>query len=153
MEIAKRIYGNIQTSYLSTMYLAEQVNYIWKLQWKKEWLQARSKRFKLLQDEHSVFKIDLNAMSKWYIDGYKRKKELSKKKKALLKKNVFTLGFEPGFILFYLKPNNSLSVREREQVKVVFLEEKVKTRFIQKKKKKEDDGKKKIIKKVNKNWE
>lgn len=153
LEIARRIYGNIDTNNLSTIFLAEQINYIWKLQWQQEWVQARNKRLILMQDEHNAFKIDLNAMSKGYIDGYERKKEMSKKKKALLKKNVFTLGFEPGFALFYLKPNNSISTEEREKVKIIFSEEVVRHKIIQKKKpdkKVDKQGKKE--KKKNTNW-
>lgn len=140
------------TNTLTTIYLAEQINYMWKLQWKKEWLQARSKRLKLMQNEHNVFKIDINSMSKGYIDGFERKKELSKKKKALMKKNTFTLGFEYGFTLFYLRPNNSLSAKERNKIKIILTEDENKTKIIQKKKKlvlkKKPEKKKK-----NSSWE
>lgn len=135
LEIAKRIYGNMSIAALHTVYLAEQINYIWKLQWKKEWLQARSKRFKLMQNEHNMFKIDLNSMAKGYIDGFDRKKEISKKKKAQLKKNVFTLGFDPGFTLLYLRPNSTLNIKDRNKIKIIISEEENKTRVMQKKKK------------------
>jgi len=55
LEIAKRVYGNMPINTLTTIYLAEQINYLWKLQWRKEWLQARSKRLKLMQNEHSIY--------------------------------------------------------------------------------------------------
>lgn len=152
LEIAKRIYGNMPTPTLTTIYLAEQINYIWKLQWKKEWLQARSKRLKLMQNEHNMFKIDLNSMAKGYIDGFDKKKELTKKKKSQSKKNVFTLGFEHGFTLFYLRPNNSLSAKEKNKIKIVLTEEETRNKIIQKKKKivlkKKPEKKKK-----NSSWE
>ncbi len=135
LEIAKRVYGNMSIASLHTIYLAEQINYIWKLQWKKEWLQARSKRFKLMQNEHNIFKIDLNAMAKGYVDGFDRKKEISKKKKAQLKKNVFTLGFDPGFTLFFLRPNSTLNAKDRNKIKIIISEDETKTKIIQKKKK------------------
>ncbi len=146
LEIAKRIYGNMPINTLTTIYMAEQINYIWKLQWKKEWLQARSKRLKLMQNEHNMFKIDINSMAKGYIDGYDKKKKLTKKKKSQSKKNVFTLGFEPGFTLFYLRPNNSLSAKERNKIKIILTEEENKTKkkfFLKKKKKKKKLKKKK----------
>lgn len=151
LEIAKRIYGNMPINTLNTIYLAEQINYMWKLQWKKEWLQARNKRLKLMQNEHSMFKIDLISMSKGYIDGFERKKVLSRKKKAMLKKNVFTLGFEPGFTIFYLRPNSSLSIKEKNKVKIILSEEDSKTKIIQKKKK--VIVKKKPQKKKKTSWE
>lgn len=152
IEVAKRVYGNLPINTLTTLYLAEQINYIWKLQWKKEWLQARGKRFKLLQNEHSIFKIDINAMSKGYVDGFDRKKQLSKKKKALLKKNTLTLGFDPGFTLFYLRPSNTLSSIEKNKIKLVLTEEEIRTRVSQKKK--TVAPKKKVEKKkTNKSWE
>lgn len=151
IEIAKRIYGNMPITTLSTIYLAEQINYIWKLQWKKEWQQARSKRFKLMQNEHSMFKIDLNAMAKGYVDGFDTKKQVTKKKKNQTKKNVFTLGFEPGFALYYLRPNTSLSAKERNKIKVVLTEEETRVKTIQKKKK--ILQKKKPEKKKSSSWE
>lgn len=81
LDISRRIYGNMSTNTLHTIYLAEQINYMWKLQWKKEWRQARIKRLKLMQNEHSMFKIDLNAMSKGHISGFDTKKQITKKKK------------------------------------------------------------------------
>nr|YP_740808.1 ribosomal protein S13 [Tetrahymena pigmentosa]ABI51717.1 ribosomal protein S13 [Tetrahymena pigmentosa] len=152
IEIAKRIYGNMPVTTLTTIYMAEQINYMWKLQWKKEWLQARSKRLKLMQNEHNMFKIDINSMSKGYIDGFDKKKELTKKKKSQSKKNVFTLGFEPGFTLFYLKPNNSLSSKEKNKIKIILNEEENRVKIVQKKKKivlkKKPEKKKK-----NSSWE
>nr|QBI37874.1 ribosomal protein S13 [Tetrahymena rostrata]QGS65251.1 ribosomal protein S13 [Tetrahymena rostrata] len=153
LEIAKRIYGNMPISTLNIIYLAEQINYIWKLQWKKEWLQARSKRLKLMQKEHSMFKIDINSMAKGYIDGFERKKALSKKKKAQQKKNIFTLGFEPGFTLYYLKPNNSLSTKERNKIKIILTEDDNKTKIIQKKKKIISKKKPDKKKKKNSSWD
>lgn len=151
LELAKRIYGNMPISTLTTIYMAEQINYIWKLQWKKEWLQARSKRFKLMQNEHSMFKIDLNSMAKGYIDGFDRKKQLSKKKKAQLKKNVFTLGFDLGFAIYYIKSSSSINPKDRDKVKVILTEDSNRVKLIQKKKK--ILPKKKIEKKKNTSWE
>lgn len=135
LDISRRIYGNMSVSTLNTIYLAEQINYMWKLQWRKEWRQARVKRLKLMQNEHSMFKIDLNAMSKGYLTGFDTKKQITKKKKNQSGKNIFTLGFEPGFALYYLRPNTSISMKEREKIKIVLNEEEVRTKVIQKKKK------------------
>lgn len=151
LEVAKRVYGNIPVTNLNTIYLAEQINYIWKLQWKSEWLQARSKRLKLMQNEHSMFKIDINSMAKGHIDGFNKKKEVNKKKKKNEKKNVFTLGFEPGFTLFYLRPNAALSAKEKNKIKIILTEDENKAKVAQKKKK--IIQKKKPNKKKKTSWE
>jgi len=135
LDISRRIYGNMPTNTLNTIYLAEQINYIWKLQWKKEWRQARIKRLKLMQNDHSIFKIDLNAMSKGYLSGFETKKQITKKKKNQTGKNIFTLGFEPGFALYYLRPNTSISTKEREKIKIILNEDDTKLKVVQKKKK------------------
>lgn len=86
-------------------------------------------------------------MSKGYVDGFDRKKQLSKKKKALLKKNTLTLGFDPGFTLFYLRPSNTLSSIEKNKIKLVLTEEETRTRTRVSKKKKTIASKKKVEKK------
>ena len=88
-----------------------------------------------MQNEHSMFKIDLNAMAKGHIGGFDTKKQITKKKKNQIGKNVFTLGFEHGFALYYLRPNTSISTKERDKIKIILNEEDTRIRIIQKKKK------------------
>lgn len=154
LELAKRIYGNLASNSINTLYLAEQVNYIWKLQWKKEWLQARNKRLKLtFKDYNNIFKIDLNSMSKGHVDGFDKKSNASKKK-TQMKKNTFTLGFEPNFVLYYLNLSNSTS-KDKNKFQLLFTEESQKTKLVQKKKAnvKKINVKKSNVKKKNNNWD
>ena len=55
------------------------------------------------------FKIDLLAMSKLQIDVISKKKDSSKSKKS--KKNIFTLGFDPGFTKSVLKQNTKIKLK------------------------------------------
>lgn len=146
IETAKKIYGNLNTATLHMLFLAEHINFLWKTQWKKEWLEARSKRYKLLQNDHGLYKIDIISMSKGLIDGYTKKKKISNKKKAQMKKNNFTLGFDYRFTNYYLKPNNELNDYDKNRAKLVINEDIIKNKNINKKKLVE----KKIVKKKKK---
>lgn len=63
------------------------------------------------------------------------KNNLQKKKKNQIGKNIFTLGFEPGFALYYLRPNTSVSAKERNRIKIILNEDDNKVKVVQKKKK------------------
>lgn len=150
LDLAKRIYGNLSSNTVSVMYLAEQMNYIWKLQWKKEWRQARNKRLILMYNEYNnLFKIDLNLMSKGFLDGFD-KKNMSKKKQYG-NKNTFTLGFEPNFVAYYLDPNKAN--KEKSKFQLVFNEEPIRARLTLKKKTQPQQKKQTNVKKKNLNWD
>ena len=68
---------------------------MWKSQWEKEWYDAKQKRIKSTKNVKILPKIDLVAMSKLQLGQTSNNKKNSKKKTQ--KKNVFTLGFDPGF--------------------------------------------------------
>lgn len=150
IDLARRLYGNLPTSTLSTLYLAEQVNFLWKLQFRKEWGEARGRRLKITHKVYNtIFKIDLNALAKGYVDGFSKKNTSRKKNQE--KKNTFTLGFEPNFVKHYLDPVKS----DKEKVKyaLIYTEEAPKIKSLSKKKIIIKSTKKKIIKKKNINWE
>ena len=134
LEAAKKIYGNLNKNTINMLFLAEHVNFMWKTQWKKEWLEARGKRYKLLQNDHGLYKIDIVSMSKCLIDGYTKKKKITNKKKTQNKKNNFTLGFDYRFTNYYLKPNAELNDYDKNRVKLVLNDEVLKNKNLNKKK-------------------
>jgi len=75
----RKIHTNNNLVNLNTFYLAEQVNLLWKSQWKIEWREARKKRLKITNKLQSPVTIDIFSMSK----------NIVKKKKSLIKKIYF----------------------------------------------------------------
>ncbi len=88
IQSSKKIYGNLNNNILNMLYMSEHINYLWKIQWKKEWLEARSKKFKLMKKTHAIFYIDIISMSKGYLSGYTKKNYYQKKKKINQKKII-----------------------------------------------------------------
>lgn len=111
LRIAKKFYGNIAPNEINMAYLAEDINLLWKAQWDNEW-KAAKKKVKLAEKKNSrtPLKIDLASMAKNNIilDDVTNKKLKANKKKRVIQKNVFTLGFDPGFTKFVLKSYNTL---------------------------------------------
>lgn len=72
-------------------------------------------------------KIDLASMAKNNIilDDVTNKKLKANKKKRVVQKNVFTLGFDPGFTRFVLKSYNTIV---RSTYPVMLVETKTKTK-------------------------
>lgn len=99
--ISKKIYGTNFSNDYFTAYLAEEVNNMWRLQWGLEWLEAKKKRVNLQKNVKNNFKVDLVSMAKLQIDSFNKKKTSPKLKKS--KRNVFTLGFDPGFTKTIIK--------------------------------------------------
>jgi len=96
IEVAKRLYGENFSKDYFVAYLAEEVNRMWKSQWEKEWYEAKQKRIKSTKNVKNLPKIDLVAMSKLQL-GQTSNNNKKNSKKKIQKKNVFTLGFDPGF--------------------------------------------------------
>lgn len=117
--VAKRLYGNIPLDNLNVTYLAEQINLLWKLQWENEWREAKKKRLVSMKSNFKVTNIDLYSMSKGIVDTSGNKKS-KKKVKNQFGKNLFTLGFDPGFTKALIKVNyvNSLKKKKGKQNKV-----------------------------------
>lgn len=103
ISVSKKIYGNNYSNDCITAYLAEEVNNMWRLQWYYEWFESKKKRINLQKNIKNSFKVDLLSMSKLQIDVISKKKDSTKSKKS--KKNVFTLGFDPGFTKNIIKQN------------------------------------------------
>ena len=117
--VAKKLYGNIPLENLNVTYLAEQINLIWKLQWENEWREAKKKRLVSMKSNFKVTNVDLYSMSKGVVDTTGNKKN-KKKVKNQFNKNLFTLGFDPGFTKALIKANyvSNLKKQKRKQNKI-----------------------------------
>ena len=111
--VAKRLYGNISTENLNVTYLAEQINLLWKLQWENEWREAKKKRLISSKSNFKVTSIDLYSMSKGIVDTSGNKKS-KKKVKNQFSKNLFTLGFDPGFTKALIKANYVSNLKKQK---------------------------------------
>lgn len=96
IKLAQRVYTQLSANDVNTAYLAEQMNSLWKTQWEAEWKAARKSRLRLTRQGGTV-KADLLNMSKGNVISPQKLQKMNKKQKQALKKNNFTLGFEPGF--------------------------------------------------------
>lgn len=115
----KQLYTNLNNSNINTIYLAEHVNLLWKLQWESEWNEAKKKRLIYLNKNKTSLKVDLNLMANLVVSQNSKKLE-KKKKKTFFKKNVFTLGFEPGFTKTLLKTSLTSSNSKSSKYQIAF---------------------------------
>lgn len=138
LKLLTRLYKKFPEHQLNVLYLAEQINMLWRSQWNNEWKAARKQR---LEETAKGKKIepDLIAMSKGNVVHPNKVKRMNKRQKQQLKKNSYSLGFEIGFTTDFLKK----LVRENN-------EHKLSSFFVKKnvllKKKKKKDLKAKIMK-------
>jgi len=134
--LMKRLHGNFSINEVNIANLAEQINLLWKLQWEHEWREAKKKRLSAMKKKSTIFKIDLYSMSQGMVGDYSKKVKKTKKQKSL-KKNYFTLGFDPGFTKSLLKSSAMKTKKSSSKVVVSFndSENKGKKRKIKKKKK------------------
>ena len=121
--LAKFFYGNMPRSEINLAYVAEQVNQLWRIQWEKDWNMAQ-KRLKNNQrkNQRAPIKIDLYSMAKGqvFIGNEEKKSQKKNKKKKHVPKNIFSLGFDPGFTKALIK----------EAVKSKYLESKTRQKDI-----------------------
>jgi len=72
-----------------------------------------------MKSAFKVTNIDLYSMSKGVVDTSGNKKKKKKKKVIKFNKNLFTLGFEPGFTKALIKANFvNISRKKKEANKV-----------------------------------
>lgn len=95
IKLLNRAYKKVPYGQLNTYYLAEQINLLWKVFWKDEWLNAKKKV--LLISKKKNVNIDVASMAKGNIISPTRLKKMSKKQKSSIGKNTLTLGFDIGF--------------------------------------------------------
>ncbi len=122
--IAKKLYGNLPTDSLAVTHLAEQINLLWKLQWENEWKEAKKKRLVSIKSNFKAVGVDLYSMSKGIVDTSGNTK--NKNVKSNFNKNLFTLGFDPGFTKALIKANyvsqfkNTKTKKSNNRVNLVF---------------------------------
>ena len=106
LKIAKKFYGNVPENEINVAYLAEDINSLWKVQWDHEW-KAAKKKMKLANkgNKKAPAKVDLVGMARGNIilDDILQKKAKANKRKRLVQKNVYMLGFDAGFTKFILQ--------------------------------------------------
>ncbi len=95
IKLLNRMYKKTPHNQINTLYLAEQINLLWKVFWKDEWVNARKKV--IVVQKKKNFSIDINNMAKGNVISPTRLKKMSKKQKSSIGKNTLTLGFEVGF--------------------------------------------------------
>ncbi len=98
--LLKNSFKSVQSQNLNTIYLAEQVNLLWKNQWEDEWKEAKRRRLLIQKNNKNFAKIDLVGLASGNINFY------AKGKKVEFKKNVINLGFDPGFTKNLFKINS-----------------------------------------------
>lgn len=96
LKLAQKIYSQLSVNEVNTTYFAEQINILWKNQWETEWKAAKKNRLRLIR-QGGLVKADLISMSKGNVVSPQKLKKMNKKQRQALKKNNFTLGFDPGF--------------------------------------------------------
>lgn len=98
--LARFFYNNSSLSEINLAYIAEKVNLLWKIQWNNDWNLAK-KRLKHARrkNQRAPMKIDIHSMAKGnvFIGNEEIKSQKKNKKKKHVPKNVFSLGFDPGF--------------------------------------------------------
>lgn len=95
IKLLNRAYKKIPHEHLNMYYLAEQINLLWKVFWKDEWLNAKKKVLTVSKKKN--FNVDVASMAKGNIVSPTRLKKMSKKQKSSIGKNTLTLGFDIGF--------------------------------------------------------
>lgn len=133
IKLLNRVYKKIPFGQINTYYLAEQINLLWKVFWKDEWLNARKKVIVISKKKN--YNIDVSSMAKGNVVSPSRLKKMSKKQKSSIGKNTLTLGFDIGFTKKVLT-----DLYKRNKIK------QLKTITPKKSKKKKIDIKTKIIK-------
>ncbi len=102
IEKATKVYGNLPKSEVYTALMAENVNLMWKQQWRKDWKQSRDALISS-KSPKKVMRIDLYSLAKGNVMTPRKFSKLSKKKKQAFNKNHFTLGFDIGFTKILLR--------------------------------------------------
>lgn len=101
-KIAKNAYGSMPSSLISTALSAEQHNWLWFKQWRKEWNDNKNRRVSFSKKSKNIAVLDLNSTARGKISGSNRAAKKGKKKRVY-KKNTFTIGFSIGFTKWLLK--------------------------------------------------
>jgi len=128
LKLAQKVYSQLPPNEINTLYLAEQMNSVWKVQWENEWNAAKKSRLKLVR-QGGTPKADLINMSRGNVVSPQKLKKMNKKQKQALKKNHFSLGFDTGFTKkiveeFYRSKSLEHSKRKSRRMSVLNTEDK-----------------------------
>ena len=96
IKLAQKVYSQLSINDVNTVYLAEQINSMWKTQWEAEWKAAKKNRLRLVR-QGGIVKADLAGMAKNNVVSPQKLQKMNKKQRQALKKNNFSLGFDSGF--------------------------------------------------------
>lgn len=96
LKVFKKYYGNVPEKEATVAYIAEQLNFVWRFQWDREWTSAKNELLKF-EGHPKTMKIDLYSMYNYQVIHPFKLKKMSKKQKQSFKKNYFSLGFDVGF--------------------------------------------------------
>lgn len=86
IKIFKNLYTSSPINELNVIYLAEQINNVWKIQWEHEWKKAKKQRQNQNKQNKNFSKND-----------FKKITSLNKDKSG------YSIGFDPGFTKFIFK--------------------------------------------------
>ena len=103
IKISKRLYTSITLNELNIVYLAEQINNLWRLQWDTEWKKAKRQRQIQAKKLHNVYNVDLKAIASANVS--------TKSKKG---GSNYIIGFDPGFTKYVLK--QSIKYKKKSNV-------------------------------------
>ena len=81
IKLLNRAYKKTPHNQLNMYYLAEQINLLWKVFWKDEWLNAKKKV--LVVSKKKNYNVDIASMAKGNIISPTRLKKMSKKTKII----------------------------------------------------------------------
>lgn len=138
IKLLNRAYKKIPHGQINMYYLAEQINLLWKVFWKDEWLNARKKV--LVTQKKKNVTVDVASMAKGNIVSPTRLKKMSKKQKSSIGKNTLTLGFDVGFtkkvLVDIYKRNKLKTLKAPKHTKAKKKKVDIKTKIIKHKMKK-----------------
>lgn len=110
----KKYYGNVPEKEATVAYIAEQLNFVWRFQWDREWSSAKNELLKF-EGHPKTMKIDLYSMYNYQVIHPFKLKKMSKKQKQAFNKNYFSLGFDVGFTKVLLNERYNMGDNDGEK--------------------------------------
>lgn len=112
---AKSFYGKSLNTDISTIIMAEYINFLWRRQWFSEWIHGREWLRRFFRKNPHKIKIDFSALARGLIGNIKKEgSKIGKKKKKLL---TGCVGFDIGFTQTYFKYQQVLFKQKKRKRK------------------------------------
>lgn len=102
LKTLRRMYATATIKEINTSYYAEAMNNLWKIQWEKEWKEARRQRLAQSRRDKNFYKTDLDQLASGVVSVKGKKK-----------KKTYLIGFEPGFTKFVLKQSIRFKLKNK----------------------------------------